>query len=97
MAQSEKWTQQEENRLVQHVKLRPQNLKKCFIAVAEEIDRTPTAVQAHWYAVTSKKPENLCFFTASQRHVSRNRKNGEGVQSNGNIWRRLMAVLRNIL
>lgn len=92
-----RWTPQEDERLLRHVKARPQNLHLCFTMVAEEIGRTPTAVQAHWYAVVSKKPNAWCFFTASPHHVSKNRKNGMGVESNSSIWRRLMAVLRNIV
>lgn len=64
--------------------------------VAEETGRTEGAVANHWYTVVSKKPEALCFFTASPRHVSKNRKNGMGTTSNGNIWRRLLAVIRGL-
>ena len=75
----------------------PQNLHKCFIIVSEEINRTPQAVQAHWYSVLSKKPDTLCFFTASKHHVSKNRKNGIGVETNASIWRRFVNVLRSII
>lgn len=92
-----RWTADEDNRLIRHVKARPQNLKYCFMMVAEEIGRTPTAVSAHWYSVTSKKPEVLCFFTASPHHISRNRKNGVGEPSNGSVWRRLLSAIRNII
>ena len=92
-----RWTSEEEARLLRQVRAFPQNLHKCFLIVSEQIGRTPQAVQAHWYAVTSKKPDALCFFTASPKHVSKNRKNGMGVESNGNIWRRLMAVIRSIV
>lgn len=92
-----RWSAEEDATLLRYVKARPQNLHFCFMAVSEQIGRTPSAVQAHWYAVTSKKPENLCFFTASPHHVSKNRKNGMGVESNGTIWRRLMAAIRNLI
>lgn len=92
-----RWIRQEDQVLFNQVRVYPQNLKKCFHIVAEELGRTPTAVQARWYAVTSKQPDNVAFFTASPRHVSKNRKNGMGVESNGHIWRRLMTVIRNII
>ena len=92
-----KWMDSEERILLNQVRVFPQNLHKCFVIVSEQIGRTPQAVQAHWYAFTSKKPDALCFFTASPKHVSKNRKNGMGVESNGNIWRRLMAVIRSIV
>ena len=92
-----KWTNEEDQRLLRQIRTFPQNLHKCFFLVAEEIGRTEIAVASHWYTVLSKKPEAMCFFTASPRHVSKNRKNGMGVESNGNIWRRLMAVIRSIV
>jgi hypothetical protein len=92
-----RWIAEEDACLLRHVKARPQNLHYCFLMVAEEIGRTDKAVAAHWYSVLSKKPEAMCFFTASPHHISKNRKNGMGVESNGNIWRRLMAVIRSIM
>lgn len=92
-----RWTNEEDQRILRHIKARPQNLHYCFLMVAEEIGRTDKAVAAHWYQVLSKKPEAMCFFTASPCHISKNRKNGMGVESNGNIWRRLMAAIRSIV
>lgn len=92
-----RWTADEDARLLRQVKAFPQNLHKCFFLVGEEIGRTDKAVAAHWYSVLSKKPDAMCFFTASPKHVSKNRKNGMGVESNGNIWCRLMAVIRSIV
>lgn len=91
-----KWTEEEENLLIRQVRAFPQNLNKCFLMVAQNIDRTPSAVAGHWYTVVSKKPDSTCFFTASSKHVSRNRKNGKGVESNSNIWHRLLNVIRNL-
>lgn len=96
MANSRRWTRQEDDRLLRQVRTFPQNLHRCFVIVAEETGRTEGAVANHWYTVVSKKPEALCFFTASPRHVSKNRKNGMGITSNGNIWRRLLAVIRGL-
>ena len=93
---SKRWTASEEARLINQVRVFPQNLHKCFLIVSEETGRTPGAVANHWYTVTSKKPENMCFFTASEKHVSKNRKNGIGEESNSNIWRRLVRIIRNI-
>lgn len=92
-----RWTSEEDARLLRQVRAFPQNLHKCFLIVSEEIGRTDKAVAAHWYSSLSKKPDAMCFFTASPKHVSKNRKNGMGVESNGNIWRRLMTVIRSIV
>lgn len=91
-----KWTEEEEKLLLRQVRAFPQNLTKCFLMVAQNVDRTPGAVANHWYTVVSKRPDAVCFFTASAKHVSKNRKNGKGIESNGNIWRRLLAVIRNL-
>lgn len=90
-----KWTEEEEQRLIRQVRAFPSNLKKCFMIVSEEIGRTPLAVGSHWYTKTSKRDE-ICFFTASARHVAKNRKNGKGVESNLSIWKRLIAVLKSL-
>lgn len=91
-----KWTQSEEDRLLRQVRAFPQNLAKCFLMVSEETGRTPGAVANHWYTVTSKKPENMCFFTASEKHVSKNRKNGMGVSSTRSIWKKLLNAICNL-
>lgn len=91
-----KWTAEEEDRLLQQVRAFPQNLHKCFSIVAEVIDRSPQAVASHWYTVVSKRKDTVCFFTASPKHVSRNRKNGTGVESSRSIWQRLLSVIKNL-
>ena len=90
------WTPQEDARLLRQVETFPHNLSRCFIIVAEEIGRTPSAVQAHWYSSLSKKTEEIAFFTASRHHVAKNRKNGMGVTTSLSIWRRLYNIIRNL-
>lgn len=91
-----RWTGREEDRLLRQVRNYPQNLNWCFTMVADEIGRTPGACANHWYTVLSKREENLCFFTASSKHVSKNRKNGMGTESNSSIWHRLINIIRNL-
>ena len=93
---SKRWTASEEAKLINQVRVFPQNLHKCFLIVSEETGRTHGAVANHWYTVTSKKPENMCFFTASEKHVSKNRKNGMGVISTRSIWKKLIAAIKNL-
>ena len=93
---NKRWTTAEDERLARQVKAFPQNLHKCFLMVAEELGRTESAVAGRWYQHVSKNPANVCFFTASPRHVSKNRKNGEGVETNNSIWRRLMNIIRGL-
>lgn len=93
---NKRWTMQENQRLLRQVRAFPQNLHKCFVIVSEEIGRTEGAVANHWYSSLSKQPEALCFFTASPKHVSKNRKNGMGEESNNSIWRKLLRIIRGI-
>ena len=93
---SRKWTSAEDQRLLRQVRSFPQNLHKCFLIVAEELGRTEGAVANHWYTKVSKDPDNMCFFTASPKHVSKNRKNGMGEEIGTSIWRRFMNIIRGL-
>ena len=88
-----KWTPNEEQRLLRQVRAFPQNLHKCFVIVSEEIGRTEGAVANHWYTKVSKDPKNIAFFTASARHISKNRKNGAGEESTETIWKKFLRIL----
>lgn len=94
--QSRKWTEEEDALLLRQVRAFPQNLSKCFLMVAQNTDRSPKAVAGHWYKVVSKRPDVVCFFTASATHISKNRKNGVGVECTRSIWQRFLNILRNI-
>lgn len=89
-----RWTPQEDECLIRHLSEGIDNLHACFIAVSNEIDRSPCAVAAHWYTNVSKRPDIRVLFTASKGHISMNRKNGKGIESNYSIWERLLRVLR---
>lgn len=91
-----RWTRQEDLRLIRQIQARPQNLHQCFLIIAEELGRTESGVAGRWYTTVSKDPANMCFFTASPKHVSKNRKNGMGEESSYSIWRRLLNIIRNI-
>lgn len=91
-----KWTKEEDELLLRQVRAFPQNLSKCFLMVAQNTDRTQAAVANHWYSSVSKRPDVLCFFTASSQHVSKNRKNGKGVEITRSIWQRFLSILRNL-
>ena len=88
-----RWTPQEDRRLLEQVRVFPQNLSKCFTIVAEVLDRTPTACAARWYTKLSKDPANAVFITVSARHKILNRKNGEGVRSSRSVFQRILRIL----
>lgn len=91
-----KWTSDEDDVLLRYVKNDSTSLHACFLAVAEQIGRTPNAVSSHWYAVLSKRPDVKAFFFASSNHICMNRKNGKGVESSSSIWQRLLRVIKLI-
>lgn len=91
-----RWTSEEDARLLQQIKVFPQNLSKCFNIVSEVIDRTPTACAARWYTVLSKDPANAAFLTVSSRHKILNRKNGEGTECSPTLFQRILRLLRLI-
>lgn len=93
---NKRWSRAEDLRLIRQVQAYPQNLHKCFLMVAEELGRTESGVAGRWYGHVSQDPANMCFFTASPKHVSKNCKNGMGEESNSSIWRRLVAIIRSI-
>lgn len=95
--QRRRWAESEDETIFRYVRARPQNLKRCFLLVSEQIGRTPGAVENRWYTHVSKTPHAVAFFTASPQHVSANRKNGEGVATDNSIWRKLLAAIKGIV
>lgn len=96
-----RWTEDENDVLLRYVKAYPHNLTKAFLLVSEHLTesgtpRTPSGVSGHWYTVLSKRKDVLVYFTASQKYVSKNRKNGVGVETSPSIWRRFLNIIRSI-
>ena len=89
-----RWTPEEDRRLLQQIRVFPQNLSKCFIIVGEVLDRTPTACASRWYTKLSKDPSNAIFLTVSEKHKVVNRKNGQGETSSRSVFQRILRILR---
>ena len=73
MSTKKKWTEEEEEILVQAVKANPHNLSKTFREIAEKLDRTEVAVKIQWY--TKTRSRSICFVTVSQGKKFKNGKN----------------------
>ena len=102
VVRSNRWTQSDDDVLLRYIKANPYNLTKSFMLVSEHLTdagrpRTFSGVSGHWYTSLSKRPEALCFFTASTKHVSKNRKNGMGTPTNEGIWRKFLRILNNFV
>lgn len=92
----QKWTREENDILFNNVRRSPQNMRQCFSFVALQTNRTPTGVAAHWYSVSKKPDAPFLLGLISSKYIIKNRKNGQGVESNPVIWRRLLNVLRDL-
>lgn len=92
--QVKRWTEEEDKRLLQQIRVFPQNLNKCFLIVSEVIGRSPGACANRWYTKLSKDPANAVFLTVSSRHKIMNRKNGKGVRSTPSLFQRILKLLK---
>ena len=89
-----RWTAQDEYRLIKNVEKHVLCLTKAFEVTSQEIQRSPKAVQAHWYMKTSKHCGRTLFMTVSGKHVAVNRKNAKGQPIKVSIFKRLLAILK---
>lgn len=92
-----KWSEIDDNVLLEKVKENPSNLKAAFIATSAIIGRTPSACATRWYNHVSKEPNktNTCFVTVSKKAYGRNRKNckNEFTHAQKSKWRRILEIL----
>ena len=86
------WTQHEEDRLIANVKKNVTNLSKAFLLTSKEIQRSVTAISAHWYSRTSRDKKHVLFLTISGKHVAFNRKNGKGQASTMPLYKKILAL-----
>ena len=92
-----KWTEEEDAILLDKVKSSSKNLAKCFLVLADELQRSPKSVAHRWYTVVSKREGVCAFGVISSQHFSKNRKNGEGVPITPSLWRRFLNLIRNLI
>lgn len=91
-----RWTKRDEEVLLRQVRYNPTNLEACFLAVSDVIDRSPKACAQHWYKVLSKDPNSLAFCNISAEHLTKNRKNCEGVPIKESIWNKFLRLIKNL-
>jgi hypothetical protein len=87
------WSTKDEEILIKNVEKHVLCLTKAFNATSKEIQRSPKAVAAHWYARTSMQCGKTLFMTVSGKHVAVNRKNSKGQPLKLPIYKRLLAIL----
>lgn len=101
MEQRKRWTQEEDAILVQAISARPQNLSKCFIAVAGKTGRTVEATTYRWYKYVKFTPAGKkAMLTIGPKTAF----SGKNELDNGKVkpikvrqnsfWNRLLTILR---
>lgn len=101
MANGRKWTQEEDEALVQAVTTTSYNLHKCFVTVAAQIDRTPVAVFHRWYRYTRFTSEGRkAMFTVGKdstyggkNYTPRGRVKPTNTTKSNSLWNRLLKIL----
>lgn len=102
MATRRRWTEEEDNILVQAVQANPHNLSDCFRLVASRTDRTEAACSLRWYTVlnVSNNPRvGTLFMTISNDSLYINRKNhfngvhARPINYNEEQWERIKELL----
>lgn len=88
-----KWSQKDEDILIQNMRKHVLCLKKGFEQTSIEIQRSPKAVAAHWYNHTSLKCGHVLFMTISCSHVAVNRKNSKGKPLKVSLYQKLLNLL----
>lgn len=100
MANGRKWTQEEDEALVQAVTITSYNLHKCFVTVAAQIDRTPTAVFHRWYRYTrftSEGRKAMLTIGKGSIYAGKNFYDGCKVKPRkigSSLWKKLLALLK---
>lgn len=71
-----KWTEEEEQILLDEIGRNPINFRMCFVAAATRIRRTPTACASHWYSYLSQstKKNKTGLITIGRHTAVRNKK-----------------------
>ena len=101
-----RWTNEENQVLIDEILKNPDNLSECFFTVAKIINRTPGAVNNHWYTSLSREADVTVFGTLSHNHFARNRKLGAGVKNKKgqrgvpvtpSFWNRFINMIKKYL
>lgn len=96
-AKARLYSTEEDNTILRYIKAHPQNLKFCFMTVAEQIGRSSESVRKHWYNKLSRQHDVKAYILASESSVIVNRKCSPGVDSTPSVWKKIIAIINRIL
>lgn len=90
-----KWSQSDDNILIECVQENPQNLLKAFNTASEQLNRTKTAVRLRWYNVL--KNNNKAFMLISNNTSCYNIKTATNIVKDIPVkeskWKRIIKIL----
>lgn len=90
-----KWSQSDDNILIEYVQENPQNLLKAFNAAATQLNRSNNAVRLRWYNVL--KNNNKAFMLISNNTSCYNIKTATNVAKDipvkASKWKRIIKIL----
>ena len=98
MNQRRRWTNEEEQVLIDQVRLNPSNLSRAFLHTSAIIGRTPNTIKVRWYSKV-RHSEPVFMTVSSNNTVTTNQKNvfygtNDNVEDAPSIWERLLGFLR---
>lgn len=87
-----KWSNEEEQVLIDQVRHYPNNLSRAFKVTGEEIGKSEDAVRNQWYNHT--RHSETIFMTVGAKNMNINSKNSSTTQPiQLSIWRRILRLL----
>lgn len=91
-----RWTKSEERVVLSQVRRSPQNLKNAFERAARLLDRTPHAVEMHWYKVLKFQENSVAFALISSSAAVKNSKKGGSVTriKKRSLWTRIKELFK---
>lgn len=92
MTTKRKWTNEEEQVLIDQVRQNPGNLARAFRATSDVIGRSSHSIEQRWYGKV--RHSETVFMTIGARNMSVNSKNSDNTQPvRLPIWRRILKLL----
>lgn len=87
-----RWSNEEEQVLIDQVRQNPGNLSRAFRATSDELGKSYYAVKQQWYNRT--RHSETIFMTIGTNAMSVNLKNSDNTQPvRLSIWRRILKLL----
>lgn len=98
MTPRRRWTNEEEQVLIDQVRINPSNLSRAFRNASNIIGRSPHSCEQRWYGKV--RHSEAVFMTISANNtISTNQKNvyngtNDNTQNSPSIWQRFLGFLR---